>query len=59
LKHLLRNTLRSSWFQHAVGFLAAEYLRLVWLTNKFAYEPPDVYARVEPRSSRSGTASTS
>jgi lysophospholipid acyltransferase (LPLAT)-like uncharacterized protein len=49
LKHLLRNTLRSSWFQHAVGFLAAEYLRLVWLTNKFAYEPPDVYARVEPR----------
>jgi lysophospholipid acyltransferase (LPLAT)-like uncharacterized protein len=49
LKHFLRNALRSSWFQHAVGFLAAEYLRLVWLTNKFAYEPPDVYARVEPR----------
>jgi lysophospholipid acyltransferase (LPLAT)-like uncharacterized protein len=49
LKHLLRNTLRSSWFQHAVGFLAAEYLRLVWLTNRFAYEPPDIYARVEPR----------
>jgi hypothetical protein len=49
LKHLLRDTLRSSWFQHAVGFLAAEYLRLVWLTNKFSYEPPDVYARVEPR----------
>jgi lysophospholipid acyltransferase (LPLAT)-like uncharacterized protein len=49
LKHLLRDTLRSSWFQHAVGFLAAEYLRLVWLTNRFTYEPPDVYARVEPR----------
>jgi lysophospholipid acyltransferase (LPLAT)-like uncharacterized protein len=49
LKNLLRNTLRSGWFQHAVGFLAAEYLRLVWLTNKFSYEPPDVYARVEPR----------
>ena len=49
MKNLLRNTLRSSWFQHAVGFLAAEYLRLVWLTNKFSYEPPDVYARVEPR----------
>jgi lysophospholipid acyltransferase (LPLAT)-like uncharacterized protein len=49
LKNLLRNTLRSGWFQHAVGFLAAEYLRLVWLTNKFTYEPPDVYARVEPR----------
>ena len=49
MKNLLRNTLRSGWFQHAVGFLAAEYLRLVWLTNKFSYEPPDVYARVEPR----------
>jgi lysophospholipid acyltransferase (LPLAT)-like uncharacterized protein len=49
LKHLLRNTLRSSWLQHAVGFLAAEYLRLVWLTNRFSYEPADVYQRVEPR----------
>jgi len=49
LKNLLRTTLRSSWLQHAVGFLAAEFLRLVWLTNKFSFEPPDVYARVEPR----------
>ena len=49
MKHLLRNTLRSSWLQHAVGFLAAEYLRLVWLTNKFTFEPLDVYTRVEPR----------
>lgn len=49
MKRLLRNTLRSSWFQRAVGVLAAEYLRLVWRTNKFAFEPPDVYPRVEPR----------
>jgi hypothetical protein len=49
LKKLLRNTLRSSWFQRAVGFLAAEYLRLVWLTNKFTFEPPHVYDMVEPR----------
>jgi lysophospholipid acyltransferase (LPLAT)-like uncharacterized protein len=49
LKNLLRNTLRSSWFQHAVGFLAAEFLRLVWLTNRFTLEPPDIYQRVEPR----------
>ncbi len=49
MKNLLRTTLRSSWLQHAVGFLAAEFLRLVWLTNKFSFEPPDVYARVEPR----------
>jgi lysophospholipid acyltransferase (LPLAT)-like uncharacterized protein len=31
-----------------VGLLAAEYLRLVWLTNKFSYDPPDVYELVEP-----------
>jgi lysophospholipid acyltransferase (LPLAT)-like uncharacterized protein len=49
LKKLLRNMLRSSWFQHAVGFLAAEYLRLVWKTNRFVVDPPDVYERVEPQ----------
>jgi lysophospholipid acyltransferase (LPLAT)-like uncharacterized protein len=49
LKKLLRNLLRSSWVQRAVGFLAAEYLRLVWLTNKFSLDPPDVYEQVEPR----------
>ena len=49
MKQLLRNTLRSNWFQRAVGFLAAEYLRLVWLTNRFVYEPADVYDIVEPQ----------
>ena len=48
MKKLLRNLLRSSWLQRAVGVLAAEYLRLVWLTNKFSYEPADVYEIVEP-----------
>jgi lysophospholipid acyltransferase (LPLAT)-like uncharacterized protein len=48
LKKLIRNLLRSSWVQRAVGFLAAEYLRLVWLTNKFSYDPPNVYELVEP-----------
>jgi lysophospholipid acyltransferase (LPLAT)-like uncharacterized protein len=48
LRKLLRNLLRSSWVQRAVGFLAAEYLRLVWLTNKFSYEPAAVYDLVEP-----------
>ena len=47
MKRLLRNGLRSSWLQHAVGFLAAEYLRLVWWTNKFSIDPPGVYALVE------------
>ena len=45
---MFRNVLRSSWVQRAVGFLAAEFLRLVWLTNKFRFDPPDVYERVEP-----------
>jgi hypothetical protein len=49
LKKLLRNVLRSSWLQLAVGVFAAEYLRLVWLTNKFSFDPPDVYAIVEPQ----------
>jgi lysophospholipid acyltransferase (LPLAT)-like uncharacterized protein len=48
LKKLLRNVLRSSWVQHAVGILAAEWLRLVWLTNRFSFEPADVYDIVEP-----------
>ena len=49
MKKLLRNVLRSGWFQRAVGFLAAEYLRLVWKTNPFICDPPDVYDMVEPR----------
>ena len=49
MKRLIRNGLRSSWFQRAAGFLAAEFLRLVWWTNRFSIEPPDIYAQVEPR----------
>ena len=32
-----------------MGFLAAEYLRLVWVSNKFTFDPPHVYDMVEPR----------
>jgi lysophospholipid acyltransferase (LPLAT)-like uncharacterized protein len=49
LKKLLRNVLRSSWVQRAVCFLAAEFLRLVWLTNRFSFDPPDIYGQVEPQ----------
>jgi lysophospholipid acyltransferase (LPLAT)-like uncharacterized protein len=48
LKRLLRDVLRGGWVQQAVGVLAAEYLRLVWLTNKFTFDPADVYDIVEP-----------
>jgi lysophospholipid acyltransferase (LPLAT)-like uncharacterized protein len=49
LKRLIRDFLRSGLVQRALGLLAAEYLRLVWLTNKFSLEPPDVYEQVEPQ----------
>ena len=49
MKKLLRNVLRSGWVQRAAGFLAAEFLRLVWLTNKFRFVPCDVYEIVEPQ----------
>jgi lysophospholipid acyltransferase (LPLAT)-like uncharacterized protein len=49
LKKWLRNVLRAGWFQQAIGFLEAEFLRLVWLTNRFSFDPPDVYAIVEPQ----------
>jgi lysophospholipid acyltransferase (LPLAT)-like uncharacterized protein len=35
------------WVQKAVGVVAAEYLRFVWKSIKFATEPPDIYARIE------------
>jgi lysophospholipid acyltransferase (LPLAT)-like uncharacterized protein len=35
-------------FQRATGILAAEYLRLVWSTNTFSYDPPDFYQRMDP-----------
>ena len=44
-----RNVLRSSWFQRAVGSLTAEFLRLVFRTNRFSFDPPDVYDLVEPQ----------
>jgi lysophospholipid acyltransferase (LPLAT)-like uncharacterized protein len=49
LKKLIRDVLRSSWFQRAVGSLTAALLRLVWRTNRFSFDPPDVYEIVEPQ----------
>jgi lysophospholipid acyltransferase (LPLAT)-like uncharacterized protein len=48
LKRFFRDLLRSQWVQRALGVLAAEYLRLVWLTNRFVYDPTNVYELVEP-----------
>jgi lysophospholipid acyltransferase (LPLAT)-like uncharacterized protein len=41
--------MRSRWLQRAAGFLAEKYLRLVFKTNRFVMDPPDVYDMVEPR----------
>ena len=49
MKKLIRDVLRSSWFQRAVGSLTAAFLRLVWRTNRFSFDPPDVYDIVEPQ----------
>ncbi|MFQ3458892.1 lysophospholipid acyltransferase family protein [Bradyrhizobium sp. UFLA01-814] len=48
MKRLFRDLLRSGFVQRALGVLAAEYLRLVWCTNRFSYQPHDVYGIVEP-----------
>ena len=47
MRRLLRDTLRGSWFQRAIGVLAAEYLKFVWRTNRFTLDPPGLYERVE------------
>jgi lysophospholipid acyltransferase (LPLAT)-like uncharacterized protein len=43
-----RRIASSQTAQRTVGFLAAEYLRLVWLTNRLTIEPTDLYEIVEP-----------
>lgn len=49
MKRFLRDLLRSPWVQRALGVLAAEYLRFVWRTTKFTYDPPNVYDLVLPQ----------
>ena len=44
----LRHLTRAPVFQRMVGTLAAEYLRLVWWTNRFSYEPADFYKQIDP-----------
>jgi lysophospholipid acyltransferase (LPLAT)-like uncharacterized protein len=45
---LFKRVTASRPFQQTVGVLAAEYLRLVWKTNRFVIEPADFYERVRP-----------
>ncbi len=43
---LKRRLVSSRAFQKSVGFLSAEYLRLVWTTNRVTIEPADIYERM-------------
>ena len=43
----MKRIIRQRWAQVALGTLAAEYLRLVLKTNRFAIEPPDIYDRID------------
>jgi lysophospholipid acyltransferase (LPLAT)-like uncharacterized protein len=36
------------WVQKSLGVAAAEYLRVVWKTNRFGIDPADIYERVRP-----------
>lgn len=44
----LKRIAQSRWIQTAAGIAGAEYLRLVWKTNRVVFDPPDIYERVEP-----------
>ncbi|MGE3157065.1 MAG: lysophospholipid acyltransferase family protein [Xanthobacteraceae bacterium] len=43
----LKRLVRSPRFQKAAGVMAAEYLRLVFRTTRFVYEPEPMYAEAE------------
>jgi lysophospholipid acyltransferase (LPLAT)-like uncharacterized protein len=43
-----RQIAQSPAVQKAIGILAAEFLRVVWWTNRLVLEPADFYERVEP-----------
>ncbi len=46
MKKLFRNFWRARWVQYAAGFAAAEFLRFVWWTNRFTYDPPTIYETI-------------
>jgi lysophospholipid acyltransferase (LPLAT)-like uncharacterized protein len=43
-----RSIARSTAVQKMMGFAAAEYLRLVWRTNRLILEPANLYELIEP-----------
>jgi lysophospholipid acyltransferase (LPLAT)-like uncharacterized protein len=43
---MLKNLRDKPWFRTGVGTVMANYLRLVWKTNRFVLDPPDLYDQV-------------
>jgi lysophospholipid acyltransferase (LPLAT)-like uncharacterized protein len=48
LRIVSRRITTAPWVQKTIGILASEYLRLVWKTSRFVFEPEDFYSRVAP-----------
>jgi lysophospholipid acyltransferase (LPLAT)-like uncharacterized protein len=45
---LVKRLAGTRFVQVAVGVAGAEYLRLVWKTNRMTFEPADIYDRIRP-----------
>jgi lysophospholipid acyltransferase (LPLAT)-like uncharacterized protein len=48
LRILPKRVTTAPWAQKAIGIAACHYLRLVWNTSRFVFEPADLYDRVRP-----------
>ena len=48
MRLLPKRLITAPWAQKAIGIAACNYLRLVWKTSPFIYEPADLYDRVRP-----------
>jgi len=48
LRLLPKRITTAPWAQKAIGIAASEYLRLVWKTSRFVFEPENFYERVVP-----------
>lgn len=48
MRILPKRVLTAPWAQKAMGVAASEYLRLVWHTSRFIYDPPNLYDVVRP-----------
>ncbi len=48
MRFLPKRITAAPWAQKALGIVASDYLRLVWNTSRFVFEPEDLYERIVP-----------